>query len=47
MKDYMFVSLFDELVLLLYQEIGLQSDKDSHKSSFGYVDTLSGFLLLP
>ena len=40
----MFVSLSDELVLLLYQEIGLQSDKDSRRSTFGYVYTPSGFI---
>ena len=37
----------NELVLLLYQEIGLQSDKDSCRSTFGFVYTLSSFLLFP
>ena len=41
----MFVSLCNELVLLLYRQIVLQSNKDFHKSTFGYVYTLSGFLL--
>ena len=44
-RNYMFVSLCDEVVLLSYQEIGLQFDKDSYKSISGYVYTLSGFLL--
>ena len=43
----MFVNLCDILVLLLYREIGLQSDKDSRRSTSGYVYTLSGFLLFP
>ena len=43
----MFVSLCDESVLLSYQELDFQFDKDSHKSTSGYVYTLSGFLLFP
>ena len=42
----MFVSLSDKLVLLLYQEIGLQSNKDSRRSTFGYVYTPSGFFVV-
>ena len=41
------MSLCNELVLFLYREIGLWSDKDSHRSTSGYVYTLSGFLLFP
>ena len=41
----MFMSLYNELVLILYQKIGLQTDNDSRKSTSGYVYTLSGFLL--
>ena len=43
MRDYMFVSLCDESVLLSYQELDFQFDKDSHKSTSGYVYTLNGF----
>ena len=43
----MFVSLCNELVLLLYRGIGLLFDNDSHRSTSGYVYTLSGFLLFP
>ena len=39
----MFMSLCDELAILLFQEIRLQFDKDSHKSTFGYVYILSFF----
>ena len=39
----MFVNLCDILVLLLYREIGLQSDKDSRKSTSRYVYTLRLF----
>ena len=43
MMDYMSVSLYDESVLFLYREIRLQSNKDSHKSTFRYVYALSGY----
>ena len=33
----MFVSLCDELVLISYQELDFQFDKDSRRSTFGYV----------
>ena len=41
----MFVSLWDEFVLFSYQKIRLQYDKDTHRPTFRYVYTLSGFLL--
>ena len=37
------MSLYNELILLLYKEIRLQSDKDSRRSTSRYVYTLSGF----
>ena len=39
----MFVNLCDELVLISYRELDFQFDKDSRRSTFGYVYTLSGF----
>ena len=39
------MSLYDELILLLYKEIKLQLHKDSRRSTSRYVYTLSGFLL--
>ena len=39
----MFVSLCDELILLLYQELDFQFNKDSYRSTSKYVYTLSGF----
>ena len=41
----MFVSLWDEFVLFSYQKIRLSYDKDTHRPTFRYVYTLSGFLL--
>ena len=43
MKDYMFVSLCDELILVRYRELDFQFDKDSRRFTFGYVNSLSGF----
>ena len=42
----MFVSLCDELLLFSYREIGLQYDKDSCRSTFGCVCTVSGFYFI-
>ena len=39
----MFMSLCDELAILLFQEIRLQFDKDSHKSTFRHEYILSFF----
>ena len=41
----MFVSLWDEFILFSYQKIRVQYDKDTHRPTFRYVYTLSGFLL--
>ena len=40
------MTLYDELVLILYSEIGFQSDKDSRRSTFGYMYTPSGFFVV-
>ena len=42
-RDYMFVDLCNELVLLSYQELDFQSNKDFYRSTSRYVYTLSGF----
>ena len=41
----MFMSLYNELVLIFYQKIGLQSDNDSRKSTSRYVYTLWFFIV--
>ena len=42
----MFLNICDELVFLSYREIGLQSNENSHRSTFRYVYTLSGFFVI-
>ena len=43
MRDYMFVSLYIELVFLRYREFDFQSDEDSRRSTSRYAYFLSGF----
>ena len=41
-RDYMFVSLCNELVFLMYWELGFQFDEDSYRSISMYVFALRG-----